>query len=108
VGSLFSIGRDTLADFFLTTEQSYRGTLLGMRHGFDVVTLFRLAALDEGDSQVVAWTDSWLAERQSPVAVVADQMRWFVAHPQRALQNAKRVERATTARRGQDAQSPVT
>jgi hypothetical protein len=93
VGSFFSIGRNSLADFFLTTEQSYRGTLLGMRHGYDVVTLFRLAALAERDAPVVAWADAWLADREPLLRVVAEEMRWFVAHPARALQNAKAVAR---------------
>jgi hypothetical protein len=96
VGSLFSIGRNGLADFFLTAEQSYRGTLLGMRHGYDVVTLFRLAALAEGDAPVVAWTDAWLSEREPLLRNVADQMRWFVAHPERALQNAKELAKVGT------------
>jgi hypothetical protein len=89
VGDLFSIGRNGMADFFLTTEQSYRGTLLGIRHGYDVITVFRKAALTEGDSQVAAWAEAWLGEREPLIRAVTDAMGWFVEHPARALANAK-------------------
>jgi hypothetical protein len=95
-GSLFSIGRNGLADFFLTTEQSYRGTLLGIRHGYDVITVFRLAALAERDPPVVAWADAWMTERLPLIESVAREMRWFVDHPARALRNAKVPTRAIT------------
>ena len=94
VGNFFSIGRNRFADFMLTTEQSYRGTLLGMRHGYDVVGLFRLAALADGDLEVAAWCDPWLAEREPLIRAVAEQLRWFAAHQARALKSAKLGARA--------------
>ncbi len=33
VGTLFSMGRNGMADLLLSMQASYRGTLLGMRHG---------------------------------------------------------------------------
>jgi hypothetical protein len=95
VGNLFSIGRDTFADFFLTAEQSYRGTLLGIRHGYDVITLFRLAAVTEHDGEVVAWADPWLEVRRPLIDRVADQLGWFAKNPDRALENARFVTRTT-------------
>jgi hypothetical protein len=95
-GSLFSIGRNAMADFFLTTEQSYRGTLLGIRHGYDVITLLRMAALAERDAPVLAWAEAWLAERLPLIESVAKEMRWFVDHPDRALRSAKLPVRANT------------
>ena len=41
--------RHFVVDRFVDVEQSYRGTLLGMRHGLDLVRLLREVADDEGD-----------------------------------------------------------
>ena len=76
VGGMFSVSRDRVADFLLTAEQSYRGTLLGMRHGYDVVIQFRAAARAEGDAEVEAWCDWWVAEREPLIHETAAQMQW--------------------------------
>ena len=89
VGDLFSMARNRLADFVISTEQSYRGTLLGMRHGYDAVSLFGLAAREEKDPELAAWCDRWLAERAPLIAAVASALDWFAQHPERALQSAK-------------------
>jgi hypothetical protein len=89
LGSLFSIGRNRMADHLLTAEQSYRGTLLGLWHGVHAVTQFRSAAVREGDPEVVAWCDRWLAEREPLVRGVVEQMQWFVDHPDRGLRAAR-------------------
>jgi hypothetical protein len=102
VGNLFSMGRVGLADFFLTMEPSYRGTLLGIRHRYDVVTMFRLAALAEGDAPVVAWADAWLAERLPFATAVAEEIQWFVAHPERALRSAKLARAGAQFRAGME------
>jgi hypothetical protein len=94
IGTLFSVGRDGLADFFLTTEQSYRGTLLGLRHGYDVVSVLRMAARVEHDIEVANWSDVWLAERAPLLDAIAGQMRWFVDRPALALSSAKSPARA--------------
>ena len=93
VGSLFSRGRTGFADFFFTTERSYRATLLGMRHGFDLIVVFGAAARAEGDSELAAWCDEWLAERGALIADVAASVTWFGRHPERALKSAKRKTR---------------
>ncbi len=49
VGEAFSALRDHLADYLLSTERSYRGTLLGMRHGVDLVELLQYVATVEGE-----------------------------------------------------------
>jgi hypothetical protein len=92
-GELFSLGRDGLADFALSAEQSYRGTLLGMRHGYDAVRLFGLGAKAEGDLELAAFSDAWLTERGPLIAAAADALSWFTANPERALANAKRGTR---------------
>ncbi len=89
VGNLFSIGRDAVADLLLTSERSYRGTLLGMRHGRDVVDLVRRAAHEENDRELAAWATTWLAERDPLIAAAASALEWFAEHPDQALKNAK-------------------
>lgn len=89
VGALFSTVRDTLADFTLNSEESYRGTLLGIRHGCDVVALVGSAAEIEGDVKLTEWCAEWLAERRSLVDDCARALSWFASHPERALRNAK-------------------
>jgi hypothetical protein len=89
LGALFSMGRNLVGDYLLNAEQSYRGTLLGLRHGYDVVVQARTAALADGDAEFAGWCDRWLTEREPLIQAVAEQMRWFVDHPARALQRAK-------------------
>lgn len=89
VGALFSIVRDDVADFTLTAEQSYRGTLLGIRHGCDVVAFAAAAAEIEGDAALTAWCAEWLRARWPLVEHCARALTWFASHPQRALRNAK-------------------
>lgn len=82
-GESFSLLRDNAADLLLDLETSYRGTLLGIRHGIDVLRLLRHAA--EGDTELQRWADDWLDERVRLCAAVQDQLAWFAAHPAIAL-----------------------
>ena len=82
VGDFFSGMRRKLADLTLTQEVSYRGTLLGMRHGIDLVTLVHHAS--SSDTELHAWTASWLEHRQPLVDAVARELQWFAAHPDAA------------------------
>lgn len=89
VGTAFSVMRDDLADLMLTTEKSYRGTLLGMRHGVDLITLFAEAATSENDAALAAWARQWLRERSELIDACARELTWFARHPERALANSK-------------------
>ena len=77
IGDLFSAGRDHVADLMLRSEQSYRGTLLGMRHGRDLVELLRLAAAHEGDDELSAWCKQWLIARDPLIAACNAALAWF-------------------------------
>src|SRR5690242_9013689 len=48
LGVLFSRARQLVFDRLVDSEKSYRGTLLGMRHGLDLVHLLREVADREG------------------------------------------------------------
>jgi hypothetical protein len=84
-GRLFSTVRDRALDLVLTTEKSYRGTLLGLRHGIDLVTLLRDAALAADDRSLADFCDRWLAERVPLLADAASELKWFGRRPERAL-----------------------
>lgn len=88
VGQLFSNVRQWFADHLLDEERSYRGTLLGLRHGVDLVLLVRHAARVEGNPALEGWCTTWLTERVPLVDEVAAQLAWFAATPKVALHAA--------------------
>ena len=89
LGAAFSTIRDRLADLLLTAERSYRGTLLGMRHGVDLVILIQNVARMEGDASLANWCDHWLERRRPLVEAAAQELAWFAANPARAREPAK-------------------
>jgi hypothetical protein len=89
VGKAFSIMRDAFADLLLSVERSYRGTLLGMRHGIDVVETIRLVAQDEEEEELATWCSRWLEHRRPLVDAVAEELGWFAANPECATAPAK-------------------
>lgn len=89
VGAAFSAVRDHLADLMLTAERSYRGTLLGMRHGVDLVILIQSVARAEGDVSLANWCGHWLERRRPLVEAAAHELAWFAANPERAHMPAK-------------------
>ena len=88
VGHLFSEVRERLADHFVSSELSYRGTLLGIRHGVDLFRLLGEAAQNEGDAELAELCSSWLAARAALTANVEAQLAWFAAHPEDAMKRA--------------------
>ena len=84
IGKLFSIGRDAVMDKVLTSERSYRGTLLGLRHGVDLVQLMEAAAVRAGDEELRSLFEQWLKQRTPLVEVVANELRWFAERPEQA------------------------
>lgn len=91
IGKMFSEVRDTIADKLLTSERSYRGTILGLRHGVDLVHLLRHAAASAHDEALVAFLDGWLRRREPLVGEIVAQLAWFAQTPERALKPARGV-----------------
>ncbi|MGK4008266.1 hypothetical protein WMF31_36950 [Sorangium sp. So ce1036] len=89
VGEAFSALRDHLADHVLNKEKSYRGTLLGVRHGVDLVELIQYVATVEGDALLAAWCARWLSTRRPLVEAAADELAWLAARPALATQPAE-------------------
>lgn len=89
VGAAFSMLRDRFADLMLNVERSYRGTLLGIRHGVDLVLLIQSVARKDGDVSLANWCDRWLERRRPLVEAAAQELAWFAANPARAREPAR-------------------
>ena len=83
VGEMFSQVREKVADLVLTNQVSYRGTLLGIRHGIDLMKLVHQAA--EDDEELRAWATEWLDERTYLATSVEKELAWFGDNPDVAL-----------------------
>ncbi len=84
LGSLLSTARHVVLDRAVEAERSYRATLLGMRHGIDVMKLIRKVADASGRVELAGFCTRWLDERAPLVDRVETAMGWFAEHPQRA------------------------
>lgn len=89
VGEIFSQTRDKLADMLIDSERSYRGTLLGMRHGVDVLRLLQEFADAVGKQDLSLFCSTWLAVRVPLVEKVDEQLRWFAQNPDEAVKIAR-------------------
>jgi len=81
VGAALSRARDLITDRLIEEERSYRSTLLGIRHGVDLVTMIRHVADSVGRVEIGGFCTRWLAARQPMVAAVEQQLAWFAHHP---------------------------
>jgi hypothetical protein len=89
LGEAFSSAREYLGDRLTDAERSYRGTLLGVRHGLDVVRMLGHVAAAGGRSSISAWADGWLSTRSQLVLPLEESLSWFATHPERALTRAR-------------------
>jgi hypothetical protein len=87
VGRMFSAVRQLFADRMLDRQKSYRATLLGMRHGVDLVRTLRHAAHLQRDYGLEGWCDAWLRERVQLVREVEEELAWFAAHTHEAIEH---------------------
>jgi hypothetical protein len=88
VGAFFSQTRDKVLDRVIHVERSYRGTLLGVRHGLDLVTMIRHVAERSEHPRLAEFCEEWLATRSSLVDRLEEQLAWFADEPERAIQLA--------------------
>jgi len=89
-GALFSQLRDKLFDALIDSDRSYRGTLLGCRHGIDVVHTLQHLANEVGKADLDAFCASWLTTRTALIQRLEDELAWFAKHPGEALKLARR------------------
>jgi len=88
IGDAFSVARRLAFDRALDREKSYRGTLIGLYHGVDVVRLVRAAARAQGRDYVVTFCETWLEERVPLIDAAGRELDWFAAHPAIAMQRS--------------------
>ena len=91
VGTLFSQARDSFADKLISAERSYRGTMLGMRHGFDLVQLLAATARRRGRAELAQFFETWLRTRQPLLERCEAGFEWFAEHADRANERPKGV-----------------
>lgn len=88
VGAFFSQTRDKLVDVLIDSERSYRGTLLGLRHGIDVVRLLHELVTSTGNTDLEEFCERWLITRAPLVRDVEEQLLWFAQNPEEAVKTA--------------------
>lgn len=76
LGALTTL-RHMVIDRVVDPERSYRGVLLELRHGLEVVKLLREASRREELFGLIRWCDDWLAARRTLVARAEAQLAWF-------------------------------
>jgi hypothetical protein len=91
VGRVFSALRQTFADRLIDQERSYRGTLLGIRHGIDCVRLIEHVAMVLNDADLANWCEAWLDARIELTARVEEGLAWFARHPIEATRSGAAV-----------------
>lgn len=99
VGAALSRLRVTLLDRLVDAERSYRATLLGIRHGVDLVSLVEYVALGSGRHELAMWCSAWLAKREPLLERATTELLWFAENPAvaRATSRARRLPiQATT------------
>ena len=77
LGNLFGEAGQRLADRLIARQRSYRGTLLGMRHGVDVVHMLELTAREAGRGPLASWAERWLRRREPLVRGVERELAGY-------------------------------
>jgi hypothetical protein len=91
IGRMLSSVRERVVDRVIDEERSYRGTLLGLRHGVDVVRMLQHIADATGQVDLGGFCARWLTVREPLVAEVETCMRWFASHPSVAIAHPGKV-----------------
>lgn len=81
IGSSLSLLRTAVVDRMVDQERSYRATLLGLRHGVDLVQLIRRTADAIGMVEIGGYCTRWLEEREALVERATTALSWFAEHP---------------------------
>jgi hypothetical protein len=89
VGTLFSQARDKVFDRLIRTERSYRGTMLGVRHGVDLVQVLAPAAQQASFVELGGFCERWLGARRPLIAALERELPWFAKQPATAMRFAR-------------------
>ncbi|HEY4056483.1 MAG TPA: hypothetical protein VGM39_07730 [Kofleriaceae bacterium] len=96
VGDVFSATRHYFVDRILSTERSYRATLLGLKHGLDAARLLREVARVDVDVQLAEFCDDLIAQREKLIAAAEHELAWFATHSAFAMASGARAAAAAT------------
>jgi hypothetical protein len=99
VGALFSQLRDQVADRLVQSERSYRLTLLGIRHGIDLMRVVAATADAANRLELEQFCQGWLNTRIVLTERVEEELSWFVRHPEHATRLARPLVLAGRAQR---------
>lgn len=99
LGAFFSEMRDKVVDRLMQSERSYRGTLIGLHHGIDLMKLVTLAAEAAGKPSLLDLCTDWIPARTALVERAVAELAWFVSHPERATELARPLNLAARRRR---------
>lgn len=91
LGSFFSTVRTTALDWLVQEQISYRGTLLGLRHGLDVARLLGHTADETMSEGLGEWCGEWVLAREPLVRVATEELAWFAQNPHLAIAGASRA-----------------
>lgn len=91
VGQSFSAVRHFFVDRLLSSERSYRATLLGIEHGLDTARLLREVAHRSEDIRLFRFCDDLIAQREPLLREAARALSWFAVHPDAALTSGGRL-----------------
>lgn len=87
----FSAIRHFLFDRILSTERSYRATLLGLWHGVDTARLLRDVARREELVRLFRFCDDLIASREALLRQAEGALVWFADHPKVAMTSGARI-----------------
>ena len=88
IGRMISDVRELGADILVSTEKSYRATLLEIHQAAVAFLLLEDAAVAAGDEELADYCHRWLAERTRLIGDAERDLAWFAANPERALGRA--------------------
>ena len=99
IGRLLADVRELGADISVSTEKSYRATLLEIHHAAVAFLLLEDAAVVAGDRELADYCHRWRADRTRLISDAERDLAWFAANPERALGRAmpaflRRLQRA--------------
>jgi hypothetical protein len=83
IGATLTTLRYLVVDRVHDPERAFRGALLDLRHGLDVVRVLREVSRLEQIFGLIRWCDDWLPARRTLVARVEAQLDWFAFAPKR-------------------------
>jgi hypothetical protein len=89
IGAFLSEARDKVFDRLIRSERSYRVTMLGVRHGVDLVHLLAQAAQEANLPDLSEFCERWSAARQPLVASLERELVWFAKQPAWAMRFAR-------------------